>query len=67
MKEIIIKYTDSKTLEILKSLAAYLGFSITEKKEKLSPNKGKASFTLLHVEPKDAHAYRFNRDDANQR
>lgn len=67
MKEVIIKYSDSKTLELLKSLAAYLGFSITEQKEKLLPNKGKTSFTVLHVEPKDADTYRFNRDEANQR
>ncbi len=35
MKEVIIKYKDSKTLEILKSLARYFNFTI------LFPKKGK--------------------------
>jgi len=29
MKEVIIKYKDSKTLELLKSLAEYLDFSVS--------------------------------------
>ncbi|HET9054019.1 MAG TPA: hypothetical protein VFM90_07595 [Cyclobacteriaceae bacterium] len=67
MKEVIIKYTDSKTLELLKSLAGYLGFSVNEPKEGLSGGKREVSFTVLHVKPTDAHNYRFNRDEANER
>lgn len=33
MKEVIIKYKDSKVLELLKSLAAHLDFSISERQE----------------------------------
>lgn len=33
MKEVIIKYKDSRVLELLKKMAAYLDFSISEKPE----------------------------------
>ncbi len=33
MKEVIVKYKDSKTLEVLKSLAKYFDFSITSAKK----------------------------------
>ena len=33
MKEVIIKYNDSRVLEVLKSLATSLNFSISEKQE----------------------------------
>lgn len=33
MKEVIIKYSDSRVLNLLKSLAAHLNFSISEKQE----------------------------------
>jgi hypothetical protein len=42
MKEIIIKYKDSRVLELLKSLAVHFNFSISEKQElitKKSPDK----------------------------
>ena len=60
MKEVIIKYNDSKTLELLKSLAAYLGFSIAEKREELRQQKKKVSFTALKI---DTRGYKFNRDE----
>lgn len=63
MKEAIIKYKDSKTFEILKSLAKYFDFSISEPKETKTVKK-KVSFTVLHV---DTKGYRFNRDEANER
>ncbi len=33
MKEVIIKYKDSRVLDLLKSLAVHFNFSISEKKE----------------------------------
>ena len=67
MKEVIIRYKDSKTLEILKSLARYFDFSISEKREESGKNKTTTSFTVLHVEPSEAKGYKFNRDEANER
>ncbi len=67
MKEAIIRYKDSKTLEILKSLARYFDFSISEKREESGMEKTTTSFTVLHVEPADAKRYKFNRDEANER
>ena len=64
MKEVIIKYSDSKTLELLKSLAAYLGFSISEKQEAFGQGKKKVSFNALKI---DTRGYKFNRDEANER
>lgn len=67
MKEAIIRYKDAKTLEILKSLARYFDFSITEKTGTSAEEKNNASFTVLHVEASDAKNYKFNRDEANER
>lgn len=67
MKEAIIRYKDAKTLEILKSLARYFDFSITEKNEQLDKENNDASFTVLHVKASDAKNYKFNRDEANER
>lgn len=63
MKEVTIKYNDSKVLYLLKSLAKYFDFSISESKE-IKPIKENKSFTVLHVNTKD---YKFNRDEANER
>jgi len=63
MKEVIIKFEDSKVLEVLKSLAKYFNFSISEAKETEHTKKNN-SFTVLHVDAKD---YKFNRDEANER
>lgn len=65
MKEVIIKYNDSKTLELLRSLAGYLGFTVSEQKE--APKKKKTSFTVLHISPEAARNYKFNRNEANER
>ncbi len=64
MKEVTIKYKDSKTLELLKSLAKFFDFSISETKEASANGKKKVSFTVLHV---DTKGYKFNRDEANER
>ncbi|HMR56487.1 MAG TPA: hypothetical protein PLM56_16380 [Cyclobacteriaceae bacterium] len=63
MKEVIIKYNDSKTLELLRSLAGYLGFTISEKKD-AGRKKKKGSFNALKI---DTRGYRFNREEANER
>jgi hypothetical protein len=63
MKEVIIKYKDSKTLELLKSLARYFNFSVSETQE-INSVKRDISFTVLHV---DTKGYKFNRDEANER
>ncbi|MBX2964918.1 MAG: hypothetical protein KF845_02145 [Cyclobacteriaceae bacterium] len=39
MKEVIIKYKDSRILELLKSLAAHFDFSISERQEEGSAAK----------------------------
>ena len=67
MKEVIIKYKDSRTLDVLKSLAKYFDFSIAEKKVESASGKKKVSFTVLAVAPLDAQNYKFNRDEANER
>lgn len=64
MKEVIIKYNDSKTLELLKSLAVYLGFSIAEKQEEPRQRKKQVSFNAVKI---DTRGYKFNRDEANER
>ncbi|MBX2894962.1 MAG: hypothetical protein KF763_05950 [Cyclobacteriaceae bacterium] len=64
MKEVIIKYNDSKTLELLKSLASYLGFSVSEKQEVQPSNKKKVSFNAVKL---DTRSFKFNRDEANER
>ena len=63
MKEIIIRYKDSRVLEVLKSLAKYFDFSISETKES-NQEKKKAVFTVLHV---DGKGYKFDREEANDR
>jgi hypothetical protein len=63
MKEVIIKYKDSRTLELLKSLAKYFDFTITSSEGTKSTQKD-VSFTVLHVDTKD---YKFDRDEANKR
>lgn len=45
MKEVIIKYKDSRILELLKSLARHFDFSISEKEETVKS-------TLQKKEPK---------------
>lgn len=64
MKEVIIKYKDSKTLELLKSLAKYFDFSISEQKETSTNGKKKVSFTAIKL---DTRGFKFNRDEANER
>lgn len=64
MKEVIIKYKDSKTLELLKILAKYFDFTISSSKEAATRNKKKVSFTALKL---DTRGFRFNRDEANER
>lgn len=52
MKEAIIKYKDSKTLELLKSLARYLDFSISSsKKEKPSEKEPKNNYDNINGVP----------------
>jgi len=58
-----VKYNDSRTLELLKNLASYLGFSITEKQEE-QPHKKEVSFDAVKL---DTRGYKFNRDEANER
>lgn len=66
MKEVIIRYKDSKVLELLKSLSRIFDFSITEREESGKVKKS-VSFTVFHVDEADAKAYKFNRDEANER
>ena len=40
-KEVIIKYEDSRVLELLKTLSAYLGFTISENEEQVVKKPGK--------------------------
>jgi hypothetical protein len=65
MKEVTIKYKDSKTLELLKSLATFFDFSISESKEASSTSKKKVLFIVLHVDT-NTKGYKFNRDEANE-
>jgi hypothetical protein len=64
MKELIIKYSDSKILDVLRSLATYLGFSISEKQEQTDPQKKNVTFNAIKL---DTRSYKFNRDEANER
>lgn len=64
MKEVIIKYKNSKTLELLKSLAKYFEFTISSPKDVTMKDKKKVSFTALKL---DTRGFRFNRDEANER
>lgn len=64
MKEVIIKYKDSRTLELLKSLARYFDFTISSPRETAEKGKKKVSFTAVKV---DTRGFRFNRDEANER
>ena len=64
MKEAIIKYKSTKTLDALKDLGKYLGFSVysisNNKKEKRKPG----TFNALAI---DTKGYHFNREEANER
>lgn len=64
MKEVIIKYKNSKTFELLKSLAKYFDFTISSPKDATIKDKKKVSFTALKL---DTRGFRFNRDEANER
>lgn len=64
MKVAVIKYKNSKTLELLKGIAKYFDFSISEESKASSKGKKKVSFIVLHVNTK---GYQFNRDEANER
>lgn len=67
MKEVIIKYKDSKVLALLKSLARYLDFSVSERDETKKTSKKKGAFPILHVKAANAKHYKFNRNEANER
>lgn len=45
MKEVIIKYNDSRILRLLKSLSVYLDFSISEESESSADPKKPATTT----------------------
>lgn len=64
MKEVTIKYKDSKTLELLKSLAKYFGFTISQPRETASNERKEVSFSALKI---DTRGFKFNRDEANER
>jgi len=64
MKEAIIKYKDSRTLDVLKTLAKYFDFSIAEKKEESANGKKKVSFTASRI---NTRGYKFDRNEANER
>lgn len=64
MKEAIIKYKDSKTLELLKSLAKYFNFSVSEPKKASPQSKKKVSFKAAKL---DTRGFKFNREEANER
>ena len=64
MKEVIIKYKDSRTLQLLKSLAKFFDFTIISSKESGARDKKKVSFTAVKL---DTRGFRFNRDEANER
>jgi hypothetical protein len=67
MKEVIIKYKDSQVLELLKGLAKYLNFSISEVKATSKKSQNISAFTVLHVDSSKAKNYKFDRDSANER
>lgn len=62
MKEVIVKYKDSRVLELLKSLAKYFDFTISGPKE--TKGDKNVSFTALKI---DTRGFKFNRDEANER
>ena len=64
MKEVTIKFKDSRVLALLKSLAAYFDFSIDEKQSDAGHNRKKVSFKALKL---DTRGYKFNREEANER
>lgn len=73
MKEVIVKYNDSRILKLLKSLASHLNFSISEKQEpaidpKMSASSHAADFVhtwggfLKNTDPDSAkHDYLTNK------
>jgi hypothetical protein len=63
MKEVIIKYNDSRVLALLKTLSRVFNFSISEAPE-AKKSKKEITFRILHV---DSAGYKFNRDEANER
>ena len=63
MKEVIVRYTDSRVLMLLKTLSKIFNFSIAES-EQSKKSKRNVTFTVLHVDNK---GYTFNRDEANER
>lgn len=63
MKEVIIKYKDSRFLELLKGLAAYFDFSVSEKKE-ADHGKKNVSFNAVKL---NTRGFTFDRNQANER
>jgi hypothetical protein len=63
MKEVLIRYSDSRVLTLLKALSRFFNFSVAETDETGKPKKN-IKFTVLHV---DGASYKFNRDEANER
>jgi hypothetical protein len=63
MKEVIIRYNDSRVLTLLKALSRFFNFSVSEANQADVPKK-KITFTVLHV---DGQGYKFNREEANER
>jgi hypothetical protein len=63
VKEVIVRYSDSRVLILLEALSRFFNFSISEADQSGKPKK-KITFTILHVESK---GYKFNRDEANER
>ncbi len=63
MKELIIRYKDSRVLSLLRSLSKYFDFTVSEARE-TDPSQKSQSFTVLHVDPMD---YKFDREEANER
>lgn len=63
VKEVIVRYRDSRVLTLLKTLSRIFDFSISES-DLSKKSKEKFTFTVLHVDNK---GYTFNRDEANER
>jgi hypothetical protein len=63
VKEVIVRYSDSRVLTLLKALSRFFNFSISES-EQSKKTKKNITFTVLHVDNK---GYKFNRDEANER
>lgn len=66
MKEVIIRYKDSKVLELLKTLSGFLDFSVIENQNSGRVKKN-VSFTVFQVDEADAEACRFKHGEANER